>query len=91
MPRPIARRGCGPRILFAEHGFQPRLPLSLQLVREADLGRHATTAASARLLAELARCSKRFDPITDLVRGRHFRPLATMDQEFAAAVESPRR
>ena len=46
----------GARLFLAEHGIQPRLPVPLQLVRQADLGRHLPLPLGAP--GGRRRCSK---------------------------------
>ena len=77
------------RLFLDEPGFEPRLPVPLQLVREADLGRSATTAAPPRLVAEeMLEVKTRFQPDHLWFADDIFALSPQWTRDFAAAVDA---
>ena len=82
LPRDLAR---APRLLLDEHGHHARLPVPLQLVRQADLGPALQRPQRRRTWSpRWPGCKRALPARPHLVRRRHLRPQARL-----AAARSP--
>ena len=70
------------RLFLVEHGLQPRMPVSMQLVRQADLRQSLSCAPACIRRGGDALFEGQISAGPHLVRRRYFRALAQVDAGF---------